>query len=89
MIDIKFLHPGDRVRIVSMWNNDSNENSDGLMDEYLGTIMTVHKTNLEYNYVKMEEDGQAWAWNKFTIAEVVDDDIEPATQEELLALLMG
>ena len=89
MIDIKSLHPGDRVRIVYMWNNNSNENIDGLMDEYLGAIMTVHKTIPEHNCVEMEEDEQEWWWNGFTIAEVIDDDIQPATQEELFALLMG
>lgn len=86
MVDTSTLCVGDKVRIVSEWNSDCNENSEGLMDKYLGKVMTVQRSN-EWQ-ARMLEDGGRWAWNEFTIAEVIDDDIELATQEELLVLLM-
>lgn len=86
MVDTATLCYGDKVRIVSEWNKNCNANPEGLTDKYFGTTMTVVRSNEWRAY--MEEDNGCWAWNKFTIAEVVDD-IEPATQEELLTLLMG
>ena len=88
MIDIKTLYPGDKVRIVSKWNCECYENIYGEMDKYLGKIMTVKRVDLDA--VRMFEDGGMWSWYPAAIDEIVDEcDIEPATQEELLALLMG
>ena len=64
------------------------ENIYGEMDKYLGKIMTVKRVDLDA--VRMFEDGGMWSWYPAAIDEIVDEcDIEPATQEELLALLMG
>lgn len=88
LVDTATLHEGDRVRIVSEWNSNCCSNRDGLMDKYLGTVMTVHYADA-YSAC-MIEDGGAWAWVDYAIAEVIDDeDIEPATQEEFLAFLMN
>ena len=87
MIDTSTLYPGDKVRIVSKWCDGCGANPSGLMDKYLGTIMTVDYAN-KYRAC-MVEDGGRWSWNGMTIVEIIDDNIEPATQEELIALLMG
>lgn len=88
MVDINILCPGDKVRIVSKWNPRCYENRAGEMDEYLGKIMTVK--SVDYDTACMFEDGGMWSWYPAAIDEIVDEcDIEPATQEELLALLMG
>lgn len=88
LVDTATLHEGDRVRIVSEWNSNCCSNRDGLMDKYLGTVMAVHHADA-YSAC-MIEDGGAWVWVDYAIAEVIDDeDIEPATQEEFLAFLMN
>ena len=47
---------GDHVRIVSEWNNECCQNPEGLMDHWLGAIMTIKSWNgLSY---QMEEDGR-------------------------------
>ena len=62
---------GDRVRIVS--DRTKNMNSNGDMDKYLGTVMTIkeaHKTfafGISYHY-RMVEDKCEWFWNDEMIA---------------------
>lgn len=62
---------GDRVRIVS--DRTKNMNSNGNMDKYLGTVMTIkeaHKTGvfgISYHY-RMVEDKCEWFWNDEMIA---------------------
>lgn len=70
---------GDKVKIVSKWTVDTNENSDGEMDHWLGKIMTIRKINSDGDeYYIMEEDkgetfGNGWVWNKHCIeGKVVD-----------------
>lgn len=87
MIRIEELKVGDRVRIVSEWKPGCGQNLRGYMDAYLGTIMTV--AEIQSRAVRMYEDDGLWAWLPASIVEVIDDDIQPATQEELFALLIG
>lgn len=62
---------GDRVRIVS--DRTKNMNSNGCMDKYLGTVMTIkeaHKT-VAFGiscYYRMVEDKCEWFWNDEMIA---------------------
>lgn len=62
---------GDRVRIVS--DRTKNMNSNGGMDKYLGTVMTIkeaHETfafGISYHY-RMVEDKCEWFWNDEMIA---------------------
>lgn len=62
---------GDRVRIVS--DRTKNMNSNGGMDKYLGTVMTIkeaHETvvfGISYHY-RMVEDKCEWFWNDTMIA---------------------
>ena len=67
MVPIKSLKPGDVVKIVDAWPGNAFENTQGFMDRYLGTFMTVMKT---YNgFARMVEDqndphrcGSGWQW---------------------------
>ena len=61
---------GDRVRIVSEWNNECHQNPEGLMDRWLGATMTIKSWNgVSY---QMEEDvgerGEGYGWNWFPVA---------------------
>lgn len=58
---------GDRVRIVSEWDNECHQNPEGLMDHWLGATMTIKSWNgVSY---QMEEDagerGENYGWNWF------------------------
>lgn len=43
MIDIETLAPGTKVKIVDEWRPSCGQNVEGLMDKYLGQIVTVSK----------------------------------------------
>ena len=76
---------GDRVRIVSEWNNECYPNPDGLMNRWLGRTMTIK--NWDGGAYQMEEDvgerGEGYGWNWFpaAIAGLVD---AAENNEELL-----
>lgn len=56
---------GDKIKIVDTWNPYTWENSDGLMDKWLGEIMTINK--IEFNSYCMKEDKGEWSWNTHCI----------------------
>lgn len=76
---------GDRVRIVREWRNGCYQNYEGLMDHWLGAIMTIKSYN-EGSY-QMEEDvgereeNQGWNWFPAAIAGLAD---AAENNEELL-----
>ena len=65
---------GDKVRIVSEWNEKTMEAAFGSMDKWLGKVMTIRRIdNIFGKFVyKMEEDknegASGWAWNEACIA---------------------
>lgn len=59
------LKKGDKVRIVSEWNEDSNESSTGFMDKWLNKVMTFDHFRGD-NAIMKEDDGK-WLWNRHTI----------------------
>lgn len=62
---------GDKVRIVSKWNFCCMANSEGRMDKYRGTIMTVREVcNGFYRMVedRGEHHGEGWRWYEPAIA---------------------
>ena len=62
---------GDKVRIVSEWNEKTMEAAFGSMDKWLRKVMTIRKAT-QYGYYLMEEDkneaANGWAWNEACIA---------------------
>lgn len=66
---------GDRVRIVSEWNNECYPNLDGLMNRWLGKTMTIK--SWDGTSYQMEEDvgergeGYGWYWYPAAIAGLV------------------
>lgn len=68
---------GDKVRIVDSWNENTNENKDGLMDHWLDKVMTIRDVQYDHYYY-MEEDrneylGEGWRWNEACIAGLASD----------------
>lgn len=66
---------GDKVRIVAEWGDGCGQNSFGLMDKWLGKVMTIKKllTNCGKLAYEMEEDqeenyGLGWHWNEKCIS---------------------
>lgn len=56
---------GDRVRIVSKWGAGCYQNRDGVMDKWLGKVMTVKFAGATvYKMVEdaTENDGRGWFW---------------------------
>lgn len=76
---------GDRVRIVSEWNNGCYQNPEGLMDCWLGATMTIK--SWDGGFYQMEEDAgeregdQGWHWYPAAIAGLAD---AAENNEELL-----
>lgn len=96
MVNIDDLSPGMRLKIVDSWNSHSNENSEGLMDKYLGLIVTILKIDGRTIYI--EEDsgdcefqwGGHWAWNSYCFDYIVDSnepDFEPSSESEILSFI--
>ena len=65
---------GDKVRIVSEWNEKTMETAFGSMDKWLGKVMTIREVWTDYGKAvyKMEEDKNdvtnGWVWNEACIA---------------------
>ena len=78
MVNLEDMHVGDVVQIVSQKGRSWWWNNDGLMDQWLGQIMTVKAVyeSPHYRYVKMYEDeteyiGDGWYWYPEMIDHVV------------------
>ena len=76
---------GDRVRIVDKRTGIMNQN--GLMDKWLGKVMTIRVVYEEFNDYRMEEDFNSperpsgWTWNDDMIAGLANTitiEIDPA-----------
>lgn len=99
MIDISMLQVGDKIRVVDVWPAEGRHNREGLMDEYLGQILTVRNINTRRKFCQVWEDADGgydldgWAWYPELIDEIVSeeadeiDDCEPSDLEELKAFL--
>lgn len=100
MVNIQDISPGMRVKIVDKWIQNCNRNPDGLMDKYLGKIVTI--LEVLYDSAIIEEDtGDGprhqeghWRWNKYCFDYIVYDEdepenFEPPTESEILSLILG
>ena len=70
MVELSLIEPGMQVRIVEKWVPGCCQNRSGMMDCWLGKVMTVKGHG--YGSISMVEDSGIWAWNKHTIAEIID-----------------
>lgn len=99
MVPIEALLPGMRVKIVDQWSKICGQNSDGLMDKYLGRVVTV--LSVYRTFVYIEEDsgdfpfdgGGHWAWGRHCFDYIVKDetqeDFEPLSNRDILSLIFG
>lgn len=87
MVNLDVLAPGVKVKIVDEWEAGCGQNVDGLMDKYLGKIVTI-----------LDEDsgdcrfrvGGHWAWNSYCFDYIVDSnepDFEPSSESEILSFI--
>lgn len=75
---------GDQVRIVDK-HIGNRFNPDGEMDEYLGTVMTIHsKNSISY---RMEEDLGTWCWFPEMITGIVPAYISSEQRNKLNNIL--
>lgn len=73
---------GDRVRIVSEWGPSAGVNKEGLMDKWLGKVMTVraYESGSLYRMEedKTENDGAGWFWDDGDIVGLAGpDEVKP------------
>ena len=79
---------GDRISIVSKWNEYTQHNDQGLMDKWLGQNMTIR--DIDGLFYLMEEDKHenafrtGWYWNEHCIAGLAKED--PDT-DDILGLI--
>lgn len=86
MVDVRLLSPGDRVKIAEKWAPSAGGHyrcdSDGLMDHWLGKIMTVRYVySGEDPFIRCEEDagefhGRGWNWFPEFIEYVVENETD-------------
>lgn len=95
MVDVRTLKPGDRVKIVDAWVKSGDGrirwNSEGRMDRYLGTVMTVEMVpNRIVQFVKMQEDDGEWSWFREMLDYVLpEEEFQPGNLDDLFAMLKG
>lgn len=99
MVPVEVLSPGMRIKIVDQWSFGCGQNIDGLMDKYLGQIVTV--LDLQGGIVRIEEDagdcnfqeGGHWEWNSNCFDYIVEDEVqenfEPASNGEIFSFIFG
>ena len=88
------------VKIVDRWCSGCGQNIEGLMDKYLGQVVTV--LEIQERTVIIEEDagdckfqnGGHWAWNSMCFDCIVietpeHEDFEPSSKDEIFSFLFG
>lgn len=92
MVNLDALAPGIRVKIVDEWKPGCGQNVDGLMDKYLGQIVTILDVDVDEDTATIEGDsgdcrfrvGGHWAWNSVDSDE---SDFEPSSESEILSFI--
>ena len=99
MVPVEMLSPGMRVKIVDRWGGGCGQNAEGLMDKYLGQIVTV--LEIQGGTVSIEEDagdckfrkGGHWAWGAMCFEHIVEDEcqesFEVPSEDEILSFIFG
>lgn len=95
MVDINDLSPGMVVKIVDNWNDNTGQNTSGLMDKYLGTFMTIKEVK-SFDILMEEDQGDrilsigktfGWYWNKYAIDYIVSEAGEAVTLPDLSEMI--
>lgn len=102
MIDILDLVPGAKVKIIDEWLPLCGQNAEGLMDKYLGQIVTVMEVNVDEDIVLIEEDAGDcefrmsghWIWNAFCFDYIIEDDasdedFDISSENEILSFILN
>lgn len=76
--EFRSIDIGDRIRIVSEWNINSEQNYEGYMDKYLSEILTVTGLHGDCVTTDANDFGCTWCFNRFCISE-----INPSNDENL------
>ena len=84
----RLIHIGDKIKIVDKWPEDGSamQNSMGMMDKYLGSILTVERMvmrGVDCRF-RVKEDAQTWVWYPAAIQYVRGKEILPFGLEELI-----
>lgn len=98
MVNLDVLAPGIRVKIVDEWKPGCGQNVNGLMDKYLGQIVTILDVDVDEDTATIEEDSGDcrfrvdgyWAWNSYCFDYIVDSDesdFEPSSESEILSFI--
>ena len=98
MVNLDVLAPGIRVKIVDEWKPGCGQNVNGLMDKYLGPIVTILDVDVDEDTATVEEDSGDcrfrvdghWAWNSYCFDYIVDSDesdFEPSSESEILSFI--
>jgi len=80
---------GDRVLIVPQWPVGAGQNPDGLMDHWLGQVMTIREveTSGVRPYYRMKEDNRDWHWYEHMIDGLADEFEIKISQDDLMNFL--
>lgn len=86
--EFRTLKPGDKVVIVSEWEDPVGgcQNHKGKMDRWLGQVMTISSINGSIACMtedKGERDGSGWSWAPSLIAGRYSQTVEPSTETEI------
>lgn len=87
---------GDKVRIVDKWEKHSFHNDEGLMDEWLGKVMTIKSVVLGCGYFMEEDQGtrkdsvfDCWLWSDDMIAGLVSEAPAQKSDEKIVIFRKG
>lgn len=104
MIDESLLVPGVKVRIIDDWDQIDGyrwENLDGLMNKWLGKVMTIREVIEDscyptaYHMLEDEDENDGgWFWVANGFSEVIYEPpkmplVDAATDDELMDPLFG
>lgn len=82
MVNLNALAPGIRVKIVDEWKPGCGQNVNGLMDKYLGQIVTI--LDVDEDTATIEEDSGDC---RFRIVDSDEPDFKPSSESEILSFI--
>lgn len=95
--DLRSLQPGDTIRIISQEQAEAmgcfGDNIDGwvtpVMDRYCGSELTVYDVATSTTFARVYVEENHFWWRDSFIASIVREEYEPATDSELVELIVG